>query len=96
MKKYFLVGLRKPTTFVFMKEITPADYAQLYGTRDAKPQYIQRLLKEGTPLPFVKEVKKFGRFYILVVPDDIKKSWFKDLTKNEKKLSKLKSKKKVA
>lgn len=49
------------------KEITPQAYAKIYG---CSVQYIHRLLKEEkiSLLPNVLSVKKYSRFYVLIVP----------------------------
>lgn len=58
------------------KEITPASYAKLRG---CKPQYIHKLLFDERIdlLPHVIEIKKFSRFYVLVVPNELKEKDFK-------------------
>jgi hypothetical protein len=64
-----------------MKELTPKNYANLYG---CDPCYIRKILKQGdgNSLPFVKEVKRFSRFYVLVVPKKINKVDFEFLNIN--------------
>lgn len=58
-----------------IKEITPAQYAELRG---CKPQYIHKLLIDERIdlLPHVKEIKKFSRFYVLVVDKKLSKNNF--------------------
>jgi len=55
------------------KEITPAQYAKAKGCR---VQYILKLLSDGKSVKHVMEVKKFSRFYVLVVPSDFSKKYF--------------------
>jgi hypothetical protein len=52
------------------KEITPYQYARWYG---CSPQYIHRLLLEENwqKLPKILEIKRYSRFYLLVVPIDL-------------------------
>lgn len=47
-----------------IKEITPSDYAKVSGRQ---LNSITRSLRAGVALDGVIEVKKFGRFYVLVV-----------------------------
>lgn len=60
------------------KEITPARYAKWYG---CSTQYIQKLLKDKkiALLPNVIRVKKYSRFYVLEVPENLSKNSFKEL-----------------
>ncbi len=65
--------------FTFMKkykDISPHQYAKWKG---CKVQYIHKLLLDGKidKLPFVKEVKKYSRFYTLKVPDNLTADSFK-------------------
>lgn len=48
--------------------MTPAEYAKMIG---CSPQYIHKVLKDGKKekLPGVKGVKKYSRFYVLIVKD---------------------------
>lgn len=52
------------------KEITPLQYAKIIGFT---PQYIHKLLKDGRMdmLPHIIEVKRYSRFYLLVVPANL-------------------------
>lgn len=56
------------------KELTPTEYADLAGYT---PQHIHKLLKDGIKLKHVKNVKRYGRFYVLEVPDNLSKESFK-------------------
>lgn len=60
------------------KEITPAQYAKYRGF---SPQYVHKILKDGKLelMPEVQEIKKYSRFYVLVVPDTISENSFINL-----------------
>jgi hypothetical protein len=53
-----------------MKEVTPLQYSKYLG---CSVQYIHKLLLRGQigKLPNVIEVKRYSRFYLLVVPDTL-------------------------
>lgn len=49
------------------KELTPQEYADLRGINVS---HVQRYCKESKTLPSVKQIKKFGRQYVLVMNPD--------------------------
>jgi len=57
------------------KEIDPIQYAKWYGCHKS---YIHKILQEGkiSRLPFVKRVKRFSRFYTLIVDIDVTENSF--------------------
>jgi hypothetical protein len=55
------------------KELSPQQYADLYG---CTVQYIHRQLHNGVSLPHVVDIKKFSRFYVLLVPTYLTKKNF--------------------
>ncbi len=61
------------------KEVSPATYAEWYG---CSPQWIRWVLKNRTfaDLPHVIEVRRYSRFYTLVVPDWVTGESFETLT----------------
>lgn len=63
---------------VGLKEITPGQYAKMQGCTLAN---ITNFIRQGKKLQFVIEVKSFGRFYVLVVPDGLSKKDFKSSKK---------------
>lgn len=65
-------------------EITPAKYAQIRG---CSVQYIHKVLKDGDLhlLPEVLSVKKYSRFYVLVVLDTLSENSFIKLRPKRKK-----------
>lgn len=60
------------------KEITPKKYAKWWGCHKS---YIQRLLQneQFDKLPNVIRVKKFGRFYVLEVPNNLSENDFREI-----------------
>lgn len=50
------------------KDITPLQYAKWRGQH---PTNISKHLRKGNPLPYVIRVKRFSRFYVLVVPKEL-------------------------
>lgn len=46
------------------RELTPQEYADLRGIYVT---YVQRCCKDNKTLPQVKQVKKFGRQYVLIM-----------------------------
>lgn len=53
-----------------LKQITPKEYAAMYGCHVS---YIQRMLKKGKidKLPHIKKVRKFSRFFTLDIPANL-------------------------
>lgn len=53
-----------------MKEITPIQYAKYYGYHKS---YVHRLLlkNEWDKLPDILDVKRYSRFYLLIVSEDV-------------------------
>lgn len=51
------------------KEITPSEYAAYRG---CTLQNITLHLRKGNKLPDVIKIKKYSRFYVLVVPAELK------------------------
>lgn len=60
------------------KEITPRQYAKLKG---CTLQNVTKIIRMGWNLEHVKEIKTFGRFYVLVVPNELSKKNFKSSKK---------------
>lgn len=54
------------------KELTPKEYACLYK---CSPTYIRKMLIDDKldKLPNVIEIKRYSRFYLLIVPADLSK-----------------------
>jgi len=67
-------------------DITPQQYCDLHILKSRTLQNITKHLRAGNPLPGVISVKKFSRFYLLVVPDDFTTKGYKEfvLTKRSK------------
>jgi hypothetical protein len=61
-----------------IKEITPEEYAKWWGCHVS---YIRRLLlnEQFDKLPNVRRVKKYGRFYVLEVPENLSENSFIDI-----------------
>lgn len=60
------------------KEITPNEYAKMKGVTK---QAVSKMIREGSVLQDVIEIKSFGRFYVLVVPIGLSKKSFKKKSK---------------
>ena len=66
------------------KEITPIEYAEY---KKCVPTYIHRLVqrKDFKRLPYVISIRKYSRFYLLLVPNWLGENefieWFADGTK---------------
>lgn len=57
------------------KDIEPSKYAIWYG---CSLQYVTKQLRAGKKLPHVIRVKKFSRFYLLEVPQNMNAETFKE------------------
>ena len=56
------------------KEITPRQYAKLKG---CTLQNVTKMIREKKKLDYVSEIKTFGRFYVLVVIENLSRKHFK-------------------
>lgn len=58
------------------KDIQPKEYAKWYG---CSLQYIGKCIRNGVELPYVLSIKKWSRFYLLVVPESLNAASFTEL-----------------
>lgn len=62
------------------KDVTPKEYSKWYG---CSLQYIGKCVRAGKVLPYVESIKKWSRFYLLVVPEDLNAETFEEIYKTK-------------
>lgn len=79
-KIYFLVVLKLCITLAAMKtkDITPLQYAKWKG---CTLQNITKLIRNNKELPGVITIKKYSRFYLLEVPENMTAATFEKICK---------------